>query len=252
MDVEVVVGPLPHPAQSLQLREDDRGQLQLVEQGEAAQRVGAAEQPAQLGELALAGGVGGVRRGRPRQRRRAGIDLQAQLGGEAGGAQQAQRVGGEAALADRAQQAAVEVGEAAEGIDRLAAGQWHGDGADREVARGQVGVDPGPPQGRYVDLAAAAVGRDPPGPELGRELEGVLAELARDRAGERLGVAGDRQVEVVHLLPEGGVADGAADDPGALGVAQRPPCRGDQRRVAEAVDHAGRRGTRAEMPQVTS
>ena len=60
VDVEVVVGPLFDAAQILQLRQDDGGQLQLVEQGQAAQRVGPAEELTQLGQLALAGGIGGT------------------------------------------------------------------------------------------------------------------------------------------------------------------------------------------------
>ncbi len=53
VDVEVVVGALLDAAQRLQLGQDDRRQAQLVEQLEAAQRVGAGDEPAQLGELSL-------------------------------------------------------------------------------------------------------------------------------------------------------------------------------------------------------
>ena len=97
VDVEVVVGALPDAAQRLQLGQDDRGEAQLVEQGEAAQRVGAADQQAQLRELALprriggAGGFGAGQGGGP------GVDRQAQLGRQPRRAEQAQRVLGEAA-----------------------------------------------------------------------------------------------------------------------------------------------------------
>ena len=68
--VEVVVGALFDALRPLQLGEDDGGEAELVEQLEAAQRVGAAEQLAQLGQLALAGGLGGARRRRRGRARR--------------------------------------------------------------------------------------------------------------------------------------------------------------------------------------
>ena len=49
-----------------------------------------------------------------------GVDLEVEAGGEAGGAQEAQRVLLEAPRPDRAQDAALEVGEAAGRVDRLA------------------------------------------------------------------------------------------------------------------------------------
>ena len=70
VDVEVVVGALLDAAQRLQLRQDDRGEAELVEQREAAQRVGAADQLPQLGQLALAGRLAGAGRFRAGQRAR--------------------------------------------------------------------------------------------------------------------------------------------------------------------------------------
>ena len=129
VDVEMVVGALLDSLQRLQLGQDDSGHAQLVEQGEAAQRVGAADELAQLGELALAGGLAGAAGFGAGKLERAGVDRQVQLRGQAGGAQQAQRVRGEAAFADRAEEAALEVGQAAVGIERsrlLRAGpRWH-------------------------------------------------------------------------------------------------------------------------------
>ncbi len=58
VDVEVMVGALLDPAQRLQLGQDDRRQAELVEQRHAAQRVRAADELAQLGELALSRGLG--------------------------------------------------------------------------------------------------------------------------------------------------------------------------------------------------
>ncbi len=87
-DVEVVVRSLLDPAQALDLGQDDRRQLQLVEQGEAAQRVGAAQQPPQLGQLALARRIGGVSAGGAGEGNRAGLDLQPQLSRQPRRAQQ--------------------------------------------------------------------------------------------------------------------------------------------------------------------
>ncbi len=60
VDVEVMVGALADALGRLQLGEDDGGDPQLVEEREAAERVGAGEELAQLGQLALAGGLGGA------------------------------------------------------------------------------------------------------------------------------------------------------------------------------------------------
>jgi hypothetical protein len=252
--VEMMVGALPNLAQGLQLRQDDRRQLQLVEQCEAPQGVGTAEQLAQLGELALAGRVGGLGGCGAGPGGGAGLDLQLELGGEAGGAQQAQRIGREAALADRAQNPALEVLDTAVRVDRLAAGKWNRNGADREVAFGEIGFDALAAKGGRVDLPGPLASDDAPGAELGRELEGMLAEAGGDRLGRRPRVAGDGEVEVGDLAPEGGVANGAADDPGVPPVREGAPGGADQRRRIEPLGQppAARRGTRAEIPQVTS
>ena len=77
-----------------------------------------------------------------------GVDLEAEAGGEAGRPQQPQRVVGEGALGDRAQEAALEVGEAVEGVEDLSPAERHGGGPDREVAEGEVGLDPARRAGR--------------------------------------------------------------------------------------------------------
>ena len=189
VDVEVVVGSLPDPAQRLQLGQDDRGEAELVEQGEAAQRVGPADQLAQLGQLALPGGLGGAGGVGPGQGDGPGVDRQLELGRQARGAEQAQRVLVEAALADRAQEPSLEVGEAPVGVEWAAAGKGDRDSADGEVPRRQVGLDRLAAQRRGVDLPGAVGGHHPPGPELGRELEGVPAALPGDRLRRRRGVA---------------------------------------------------------------
>ena len=117
-----------------------------------AQRIGAADQLAQLDQLPLAGRLAGARGFGASEGDGGGIDLQLQAGGEPGRPQETQRIGGEAALAHDPQDAAVEVGEAAVGIDRLAAGERHGDRADGEVALRQIGLDRLAAQRRQVDL----------------------------------------------------------------------------------------------------
>ena len=94
MDVEVVVRVLHDPAGRLELGQHDRGQLELVHQLAAPRSgVGAGEHPAQLGELALAGGLGGPRRLRPGQRDAVSASISSRWrGGEPGRAQQPQRV----------------------------------------------------------------------------------------------------------------------------------------------------------------
>ena len=228
--VEVVVRALFDPAQRLQLGQHDRRQAEPVEQLHAAQRVGAADQPTQLDQLPLSRRLGGARGFGAGERRRLGLDLESQAGGEAGGAQQAQRVGGEAALADRAQPAALEVGEAAEGIERLAAAERHRDRADSEVALAEVGLDRLAAQHGDVDLPGAVGGDRAPGGELGRELEGVAAALARHRLCHHRGVSGHGEVEVDHLAAERRVAHRSAGDPDPLSPAGRPPRQADQRR----------------------
>ncbi len=155
---------------------------------------------------------------------------------------------------DHAQDAAVEVGEAAERVDRLAAGERHRDRPDREVALGQVGLDRLSPQRRHVDLPGAVGGDGAPGGELGRELERVAPALAGDRLGDSGGVAGHGEVEVGHVAPERRVAHCAAGDPDALGAGKRISRQRHDRRRGKALRdaHAGSRGTLAEIPQVTS
>ena len=72
--VEVVVGGLRHPPELLELGQDHPRDPELVHQGEPPDRLGAAEDPAQLGELALAGGLGGEPRRGPRERDGLGVE----------------------------------------------------------------------------------------------------------------------------------------------------------------------------------
>jgi hypothetical protein len=80
VDVEVVIRVLDDAAQRRQLRQHRLGHGQLVHQRQAPERVGAADDPAQLRELALAGRLGGAGGGGPGQADGAGIGLEA-MGG---------------------------------------------------------------------------------------------------------------------------------------------------------------------------
>ncbi len=255
VDVEMVVRALFDPAGRLELGQDDGGQVEVVEQLDPAQRVGAGEQLAELGQLALPGRVRRPPGFGPGQRPRPRVDLEPELGRDPGRAQQPQRVGREAALADDPQQPPLEVGEAVVGVDRVAAGERHRDRAEREVAGVEVGLDRLPPQRRRVGLPGAVPGDHPPGRELGRELEGVPVALLGDRPRRRGGVSGDGEVEVGDLAAERRVADRPAGDPGGLAVRQRPSRDRDRPRRAEAIGeaaHSNTLGTRAEIPQVIS
>ncbi len=187
----------------------------------------------------------------------AGLQLQLQLGGEPRGAQQAQRVVGEGALADHPQQAAIEVGKTAVGVERAAALQRHRDRADREVAGGEVGLDAPPSQDREIDLPAAVAGRRPPGGELAGELERVPAGGAGDCHRALARIVGDRQVEVGDRPAQRRVPHRSADDPVAAALAQGVRTRCRRGRLAQPLRdlggaHEKTRGTRAEIPQVTS
>ena len=129
VDVEMVVRALFDAAGCLELRQDGGGQVEVVEQLDPAQRVGAGEQPAELGQLALPRRVRRPTGFGPGQHPRRRVDLEPELGRDPGRAQQPQRVGREAALADHPQQSPLEVVEAVVGVDRVAAGERHRDRA---------------------------------------------------------------------------------------------------------------------------
>ena len=178
--VEVVVGVLLDAAQRGELGQDGGDEVELVHEREPADRRVGADDAAQLGEDALLGGAGQPRRVRADGGRGVGVDLEAELGGQARDAQRAQRIGDERLGADHAQALVVEVARAAVGIDELAAGQRLGHRVDREVARGEVGLERAALQRRDVDLPAAVAGDDAPGAELVGELErGAAGAAAR-------------------------------------------------------------------------
>ena len=150
---------------------------------------------------------------------------------------------------------AVEVGEAAEGVDRLAAGERHRDRADREVARGQVGLDRPAAQRRHVDLPGAVGGR--------RRARSRTRPRARRRARRPRGRSpwprprGRRR-------PRGRGRSPRARAPRRAPRRRRsrPPRLAQRLAAPDATSgaaarrsrdaHAASRGTRAEIPQVIS
>ena len=86
------------------------------------------------------------------------VDLEPELGGEAGGAQQPQRVlARSCARRPRAGARRSRSARPPKGSIGSPPGERHGDGADREVALGEVGLDALAAQRGHVDLPAAAI-----------------------------------------------------------------------------------------------
>ena len=135
VDVEVVVRVLDDAADRLELRQHDGGQLQLVQQLQRPQRVRPAEHRPQLGELALARPARPPALASAGQRGGALLELERVPGGEPRRAQQPQRVLGEGAAGRRAEAARPGVGEAAGGVERVAAAERDRDRVHGEVAR---------------------------------------------------------------------------------------------------------------------
>ena len=261
VDVEVVVGPLLDAAQVGELGQDDRGEAELVEQGEAAQRVGAADQLAQLDQLPLPRRLAGAPGLGPGQRRRSPGRSPARA---------RRRAAPRAAAAAGRRRSCPRRPTRRRRRSRSARPPWGSIGSPpasgtataptvkSRSARSASIVSPR--SAVDVDLPGPVAVDDAPGRELGRELEGVPPARRGDRLRRRLGAAGDREVEVGHLAAEGRVADGAPDDPGVdpgspgpRGRARPPaPPRVAPRAHGMPRAHALSRGTRAEIPQVTS
>jgi hypothetical protein len=113
----------------------------------------------------------------------------------------------------------------------------------------RAGTQPGD-----VDVPGAVGGDHPPAPELGRELERVTAGRSRERPGGLALVAGDGDVEVDDRPVDERVAHRPTDDP-CLASGERPAGGLGGRRGSQVGGEAHRRnsrGTRGEIPQVTS
>jgi hypothetical protein len=249
--VGVVVRALLDAAQRLQLRQDRGEQPGLLHQLQAVAHPRRGDDALELGEHAL--GRDGPDRGRVLVHRppRPGLDLEAELDGEAHGAQRAQRVVGERPAGDHPQAAGLEIGGAAVRIDQLAAGQRLGHRVDGEVARREVGVQVPVAQRQQVHVPGVAGPDGPPAAELVRELERRPAGRLRDPAGRPARVARDGEVDVVGGAAEQAVADRPADEPRGL-AGQRRPSRVQRRAHAGSPSRWCSRGTRREIPQVIS
>ena len=130
-------------------------------------------------------------------------------------------------------------------VEQLAALQRLGHRVDREVARGEIGVDVAL-QRDEIDVPAVIGADHPPGPERAGQLERHAAGGARDRPRRLARVAVERDVDVVGRAAEQLVAHGAADQP-RLAAGQRRA--GGLERPTHLVCS---RGTRDERPQVIS
>ena len=130
-------------------------------------------------------------------------------------------------------------------VDQLAPLQRLRHRVDREVARREVGGDVAVAQRHEVDVPAMLGTDDPPGPERAGQLEGEAARRARDRPRRLPRVALERDVDVVGGPAEQPVAHGAADEPRL--AAGKHFAGGFER-----GPHRYSRGTRAEIPHVTS
>ena len=105
----------------------------------------------------------------------------------------------------------MEVGHAAEGIDKLTSIQALRDRVDREIAAGQIGLDRAASQRQQVQLPApVASGHTPHGEALG-ELERVPADLLREATRERPGTSFDDHVVVAGGATEQLVAQRATN-----------------------------------------
>ena len=239
VDVEVVVGALLDPAQRRQLGQDDRGHAELVEQLEAAQRVVAAEQQAQLGQLALAGGLGGAAALRP-----------APAPAVAGSISRSSSAASRAARSSRSGSAAKLPSPTTRRSrrSRSARPPWGSIGSPpssgtataptvKSRSARSASIEP-PRRAVSVDLPAGPTIDDPPGGELGGELEGVCRAGGRRRRGRRPGVAVDGEVEVGHLAAQG-ARRGRRRRRSRPAARRRAPC-GRSRRPAQPPRRSSR------------
>ena len=175
------------------------------------------------------------------------LELEPELDHHPDGPQRPQRIVRQRGVRDHPHAPRLEVRLPAVRIEQVAAGQRLGHGVDREVAGGEVGDDVALPEGDEVDVPGLAGPDDPPGAELVGQLERRAAGGARDRPRRLARVALERDVDVVGAAAEQPVAHGAADEPGLAAGERR----------ARGVERLGghgwcSRGTRAEIPHVTS
>ena len=263
VDVEVVVRVLLDAAKRLELRQQDRGRPKLVQELQRPHRVVAREHQAQLREPALPSRLRRSLGLPPGKLHGVVVDFQPEAGGDPGPAHDPERVVHEAARGDGPQPAPLQVGEPAIRVKggRCQVGERDRDRVDREVAQGEVGLDSVGAQPGDVDVPGSLPRQDAPARELLGQLERGPRGGAADLAGDGPLVSGHRQVDVLNLPAEGGVADGPADDPGFLRRAQSGLAGANGRSRGQPLLDRGAhgpgertcaRGTRGEIPQVIS
>ena len=233
VDVGVVEVALADAVQRQDLRQDRRGDPELLHQLEAVADVLRGDDALELGEDALGRDAVELRRAAGDLLRGGAVDLEPELDGQADGAQRAQRVVGQRLGRDHPQPPEAQVHAAAVRVEQLAAVERLGHRVDREVALAQVGLDPVLAQRDEVDVPGVARADDAPGAELAGEPERRAAGGAREGARGLARVALDRDVDVVGRAAEQPVADRAADEPRR---AARPAPRAPPR-AARAGSH---------------
>ena len=252
----MVVRVLLDPTQRFELGEHGAGRPQVVEQLDPAQRVGAADEQPQLGELALPGRLAGACRFGAGERDGSPVELEPELSAEPGRPQDPQWVVRQASRRRDAEHATLDVGDAAGRIERrTGAGKRQRERIYGEVAHGEIGLDRLGTQTVDVDMPAPVTRLRPPGRELGGELErGSARRRGEPPCGIRR-IAGEREIDVDHVALENRVADGPADDPGLVLVTERAPRaldRGDRVQAPEPTHRTYSRGIRSPSPHVIS
>jgi hypothetical protein len=254
VDVEVVVAALLDAVELGQLRQDRGEHARAVGEVDAGEHAGRCQQPPQLGEDALAGGLGRARRRGAGRVLGGGVRREAELGRQPDEAKRAQRVGLVGAGQD-AQDARLDVGGPAERVDQLGARGLERDGhrVGGEVAVREILLDRRALERRGVrDPAVRRRAHRPPGAELLGEPERRSLAGLRDRLRRLLGRPLEREVDVDDRAAEQRVAHGAADDPGAR-ARERPARHAHRLGVVERGEaHPCSRRTRAVSPHVTS
>ena len=250
--VEVVVDALLHAVQRVELGQDDRRQGEVVEQAQAVDGGVGRDERAQLGEDALRRHAGDAGRMGPRRRRGRRLDDEAERRGQPRDPQRTQRVAVEGGGRHHPQAAHREVGQAAVGVDEVAAGQRLGHRVHGQVARGEVLGEGRPLQRDEVHLPPLP--HHAPGAVGVREREGRPAGGLRHPSRRRPRVARQREVEVgLRPAAEQPVAHRPADEPRLL-VRERRAHRVQRRDGAHAglPSRTWTRGTRGSRPHTTS
>ena len=214
-------------------------EVEGLEEGQRPLRLGTGEQQVELLPHPFRGDADQRRRSRAGQGEGRGVGGEAgELDQQPGQAQDAQGVAGEGLRSGRPQAALAQVREPSERVVDGTAGGVEGDGVDREVAAGQIGVEPGPlavPEVEEVAFLAVVVMDDEP--ERSEPLAAEVDQAGREGVGGTLGdgptAVGDRGVEVAAGEAEEAVAEDAADQVGLDPFVRGGPPQGLDRRVGE-------------------